>query len=309
MGKGLKMFNARHERSGGRPVPVADIKQGDRDDLICEFCAARISYVSAYTRNGKRIAAFLRLQKNVEHALGCSNNVENAVKSLVAQSHNTEHNKALFDNNESGYTFRMNVLINAIFDAVKEKKTLDAEEDQQQKVRRRVQYQQTEKRLADYFSSAAGIAKIRANIEEKSDKQRLSELITIDYNGQKISWNDFYYEEDRYPALFRRAEKIKHPIAILLTVKETVKLVDKNTRFYTLKGDVSTLSHGEKSKEHYSPSVNSCTREFLTKFKQEEEIIVIGFIKTKARPWKSNIIYKNMSFWITSKKQVTKINS
>lgn len=187
MGKGLKMFSARHERSGGSPIPVADIQQDDRTDLICEFCSARISYVSAYIRNGKRIAAFLRLQKNIEHTAGCRNNVENAVKSLVSHSHNIEHNKALFDNNESGYTFRMNVLINAIFDANREKKTLDAEEDPQQKVRRRIQYQQTEKRLADYFSSATGIAKIRANIEENSDKKRFSELITIDCNGQKIS--------------------------------------------------------------------------------------------------------------------------
>ena len=45
-------------------------------------------------------------------------------------------------------------------------------------------------------------------------------------NGKKISWNDFFYDEDRYPIFLKKTDKITHPVAILITVKEAQKHIN-----------------------------------------------------------------------------------
>jgi hypothetical protein len=134
----------------------------------------------------------------------------------------------------------MNVLIEASADLRKASFIPEEEADPEEKARKRIRYKKTEKRLADYFNTAAGIAKIRAKIEESSDKKTLSDLVKIDYNGKKISWNDFFYDEDRYPILFKKAAKITYPVAILITVK-------KRENTLIMKGIISS-----PSKERYA---------------------------------------------------------
>jgi hypothetical protein len=110
MAEGLKMFYARDERNIHSRIPVKDIKESDREGLICEFCPAKISWVKPHKRNGKNISAFLRLQKNEEHSFNCKNSVKSAITSLVAHSQNVEDGKLLLEAQDSAFIFRMNVI-------------------------------------------------------------------------------------------------------------------------------------------------------------------------------------------------------
>ncbi|MDR1749873.1 hypothetical protein [Enterobacter cloacae] len=308
MAEGLKMFYARDARNIHSHIPVADIKESERDRLICEFCPAKISWVKAHKRNGKNISAFLRLQKNEEHTFDCKNSVKSAITSLVAHSHNIEDGKLLLEAQDSAFIFRMNVLIEASAALRKASFTPDEEADSEEKARKRIRYKKTEKRLADYFNTAAGIAKIRAKIEESSDKKTLSDLVKIDYNGKKISWNDFFYDEDRYPILFKKAEKIAHPVAILITVKQAQKHINtERGSFCSLKGELCTLEHEDKSKEFFAPGLTCNDTTFFENLGAKDEIIVIGKVRPTIKQWGEGKIFKNLNINIFNKKQITRL--
>ncbi|WP_368528771.1 hypothetical protein [Enterobacter cloacae] len=308
MAEGLKMFYARDARNIHSHIPVADIKESERDRLICEFCPAKISWVKAHKRNGKNISAFLRLQKNEEHTFDCKNSVKSAITSLVAHSQNIEDGKILLEAQDSAFIFRMNVLIEASAALRKASFTPDEEADSEKKARKRIRYKKTEKRLADYFNTAAGIAKIRAKIEESSDKKTLSDLVKIDYNGKKISWNDFFYDEDRYPILFKKAEKIAHPVAILITVKQAQKHINtERGSFCSLKGELCTLEHEDKSKEFFAPGLTCNDTTFFENLGAKDEIIVIGKVRPTIKQWGEGKIFKNLNINIFNKKQITRL--
>lgn len=308
MAEGLKMFYARDARNIHSHIPVADIKESERDRLICEFCPAKISWVKAHKRNGKNISAFLRLQKNEEHTFDCKNSVKSAITSLVAHSQNIEDGKLLLEAQDSAFIFRMNVLIEASAALRKASFTPDEEADSEEKARKRIRYKKTEKRLADYFNTAAGIAKIRAKIEESSDKKTLSDLVKMDYNGKKISWNDFFYDEDRYPILFKKAEKIAHPVAILITVKQAQKHINtERGSFCSLKGELCTLEHEDKSKEFFAPGLTCNDTTFFENLGAKDEIIVIGKVRPTIKQWGEGKIFKNLNINVFNKKQITRL--
>lgn len=310
MAEGLKMFYARHERATHARIPVAEIKESDREGLICEFCPAKISWVKAHKRNGKNISAFLRLQKHEHHASGCDNNVKSAITALVAHSQNIEDGQLLINTKGSIVIFRMNVLIEACANARKAKLSMDEGSTPEEKAHKRVRYQKTDKRLTDYFNTAAGIARIRARIEESSDKKTLSERVKIDCNGKQISWNDFFYDEDRYPILFKKAAKITHPVAILLTAKNQQKhITTERSDFYSLNGEVCTLENNDNTKEYFSPNLTCNDPAFFNRFHAQDELIVIGYVRTTTKPWTEGKIFKNLHFNIINKKQITRLKN
>lgn len=305
MAEGLKMFYARHEHDKNHRIAAADIDQSTREGLICEFCDAKISWVNAHKRSGKNISAFLRLQKGQEHASYCDNIVKSAITALVAHSRNIEEGKPLFAVGESNVIFRMNVLIEAAVDARRARLAMDDETIPEEKVRKRARYQKAEKRLTDYFNTAAGVARIRARIEESADKQSLSDLIKIDYGGKQISWNDFFYDEKHYPVLFKKADKITHPVAILITVKsEQRKIKTEKGEFYSLNGEVYILEHNDKTKDYFSPALTCSNPMFFNKLKAKDEVIVVGYIRTSTKPWREGKIYKNLNVRILNNKQI-----
>ncbi|ECC1692326.1 hypothetical protein DPB93_07260 [Salmonella enterica subsp. salamae] len=308
MAEGLKMFYARHERDKSRRIPVAEIEQSDKKGLICEFCDAKIDCVKAHQRNGKNISAFLRLHKNESHRSNCGNIVKSAINALVAHSQSIEDGKPLIDNGESNFIFRMNVLIDATLTSKKAKIAMDEEINPEEKVRKRIRYQKAEKCLSDYFNTATGVARIRSKIEESTDKKSLSDLVKIVYDGKQISWNDFFYDEERYPVLFKKADKIKHPVAILITVKHQQKHVKTaKNEFYSLNGDVCVLENEDKTKDYFSPALTCNDETFFEKFQPGDEIVIVGNVRITTKPWIEGKTYKNLNFSIINKKQITRI--
>ncbi|PWC12927.1 hypothetical protein [Brenneria corticis] len=304
MAEGLKMFYARHERKNKKVIQVSEIRPEDRDALLCQFCDAKITWVDSYQRMGRTIPAYLRLWPKATHGSECKNRVKSAVKALVAQSQNIEDDKSIFAEDKTGYVFRMNMLIEASSDATKARKAHDEAIDPADKERKRIQYHRAEKKLTDYFNSAAGVAKIRARIEDSADKKELGELVKIAFHKNTISWNDFFFDEERYPILFKKADKIKHPVAIALTVKSIKKV---KSDFISLKGEECHVPTGEGLKDYFSPEITTNIENMFEHINPDDELIVVGWIKSSMREWK-HITYKNITFRLSRKKQFSKIN-
>lgn len=308
MAYGLKMFSARHDSKGKLVIPVSKIVPDDRHGLLCEFCDARITWVQAHRRNEKNVAAYLRLGPNAEHAAECANQIKFATETIVSQSKSIEGKDSLFLKKNDEIVFRMNVLVDADFEVRKAKKELEETTSPEEKERKRTLYRQSKDRLSDYFNSAAGIAKIRARIEESNDKKVLSDLVKIEFNNKKISWNDFFYDEDRYPILFKKASKIKHPVAMALSVKTACELIkNNNNEFFSLKGNMCVIDGNEDGiKDYFAPALNSKKSDLLDNLYPEDELIIVGRVNVSSKPWK-HIEYKNIIFWISNKKQLTKM--
>ncbi|MCM7513953.1 type I restriction-modification system subunit M N-terminal domain-containing protein [Enterobacter hormaechei] len=127
-------------------------------------------------------------------------------------------------------------------------------------------------------------------------------------NGKKISWNDFFYDEDRYPVLFKKADKITHPVAILITVKDAQKHINtEKSNFYSLKGELCTLEHEDKSKEFFAPGLTCNDTTFFEKLEAKDEIIVIGKVRPIIKQWSEGKIFKNLNINVFNKKQITRL--
>ncbi|MCD2528131.1 MULTISPECIES: hypothetical protein [Providencia] len=214
MAKGLKMFFARQSKNDDQLVSISAITKDSKDGLICEYCDANVTWVDSFVRLGRTISPYLRLGPNQEHSASCKNNVRRAVEVLVAKSTNIEDTKDIFLSEQGTFIFRMNVLLEAESDFKRAKKAYEDEYDSEIRERKSREYKASERRLSNYFNSAAGIAKIWERIEESSDKKLLSELVVIEFNGKKIKWNNFFYDESRYPILYKKGDGIEHPVAI-----------------------------------------------------------------------------------------------
>ncbi|ROP59938.1 hypothetical protein EDF81_2761 [Enterobacter sp. BIGb0383] len=307
MAAGLKMFYARHTGKQNKKMHISEIAPEDKDYLICRYCATRIVWVDSFKRLGKNIPAYLRLWPNTAHEPGCKNTMKSLVDALVAESTNIEDAQEVFAEDNGNYVFRMNVLVDAVRELKSAQKDLDEAAEDSEKERKRTHYQRTEKKLTDYFNSAAGIAKLRARIEDSEDKEELSKLVTIMFNKKKVSWNDFFFDENRYPTLFKKASKIDYPVAIALTVEKEETPV-ANGAFFTAKGETCRVSKEDGEKDFFCPELRSHTSGTLLKFKAKEEVIVVGWLNTKEAPWKHGITYKNIIFWIDNNKQITRVD-
>ncbi|MGM3192076.1 hypothetical protein ACS25B_14370 [Dickeya dadantii subsp. dieffenbachiae] len=186
MAEGLKMFYARNEKKNKKTIHISEIKPIDRDALLCQFCDAKVTWVESYKRMGRTIPSYLRLWPKATHGEECKNRLKSSLDALVAQSKNVEDDNSIFLENNTGYVFRMNILVDASADANSARSEYNYATDANDKERKRIQYICAEKRLTDYFNSAAGIAKIRARIEDGGDRKELGELIKIAFHKKRL---------------------------------------------------------------------------------------------------------------------------
>ena len=167
------------------------------------------------------VSAYLKLWQTEEHDENCDNSINGAINKLVAGSKAIEGISQIFElHQDANYLFRMNVLVEAL-EVARESSKMAAEHNDFERVITGRKYVRTGQQLASYFRSASGIARIRALIQESPDVELFTQRVEIQYKDGFLSWNDFYYDQSRYPILFRRLGngKISHPVALNLTIK------------------------------------------------------------------------------------------
>ncbi|MFB4370448.1 MULTISPECIES: hypothetical protein [unclassified Pseudomonas] len=266
--------------SGGTIYHISKLKKSDNGNLNCRYCGTEVQYVSAYTREASNtpVAAYLKLWQDAEHSDECGYSVKGAVDLLVAESNSVENTNPIFElQGDGSYLFRMNILVDAqkvAQDLSKSGKEFEASEH----FSSRRNYIRSERQLASYFRSAAGIAKLRALIQESSDVEALKNAIKIQYKDSFISWNDFYYDETRYKILFNRLLKgqVSHPVAVNITLKGDVSLY-KEAKFFpwSFQGYSQTVAvDGEKLV--YIPKLQLAKEDFTKNISAGDTLLVIG---------------------------------
>jgi len=184
----------------------------------------KVQYVSAHTRQSSRtpVAAYIKLWQGEEHREKCEYSVSGALAKLVSSSElGGSGPRVLEESSNGGFNFRLNILVEAEKAAEALSKTR-ARKEGGDKLLRGNMYVDSGERLASYLNSASSLARLRGLIQESSDIELLKKLVKLQYRGKTLSWNDFFYDESRYRALYQKLEKKKvdHPVALAVTVKE-----------------------------------------------------------------------------------------
>lgn len=216
------MAAARKKNSGAKVFKINRLSKSDNGNLICESCPAEVQYISAHTRGASNtpVAAYLKLWQDKDHEKDCEYSIKGAVDKLVAESTAVEDFLPILGLQPDGSNlFRLNILVEALDVAEKVSGTND-DRNVFERETTGCKYIHNWQQLASYCRSAAGLVKLRALIEDSSDIRLLTKLIKIQYKKDFLMWKDFYYDQPRYPELFKRLSngKILHPIALNITI-------------------------------------------------------------------------------------------
>ena len=305
MAKGLKMGAARKKDSDAKVFKINKLSKSDNGDLRCEFCKAEVQYVSAYTKRASKIpvAAYLRLWQGNRHVNGCAHSIDGAIKKLVAESEAIEDNSRILEPDQArNYVFRMNILVKALEFIHKTSKMAGQHNNFGREIAG-IKYVPSGQQLTSYFRTAAGLARIRALILGSSDVELFTQLIKIQYKGCDLNWDDFYYDQPRYPILYRRLStgEIYHPVALKLTIKNDVRESKTAEQF-----PWSFQCYGEPisgSRQVFIPRIRFAKEDFPAILFPDNTVLVVG----KAWVDKSrntNSIFKNFSIAVYHNSQI-----
>ena len=307
MAKGLKMGAARKKDSGAEIFKINELSTSDNGNLRCEFCKAEVQYVSAYVKGASKtpVAAYLRLWQDNNHVEGCAHSIDGAIEKLVAESDAIEDNSRILKPGQArNHVFRMNILVQALGRARESSKTAGQHNNSGGGITG-INYVPSGEQLTPYFRTAAGLARIRALILESSDVELFTQLVKIQYKGCNLNWNDFYYEQPRYPVLYRRLNsgEIHHPVALKLTLKSDVIKSNTAKRFpwsFQCYGEsTSDMSNGQV----IIPRIRFAKKDFPEILCPGNTVLVVG--KAWAdRSMDTNSTFKNFSIAVYHNSQI-----
>lgn len=295
--------------SGDAIYHISKLKKSDNGNLNCKYCGTDIQYVSAYTRGASKIpvAAYLKLWQDAEHNEECAYSVTGAVDLLVAESNSVEDTNPIFELQDDGiYLFRMNILMDAqkvAQDLSESGKEFEASEH----LSSRRNYIRSEKQLASYFRSAAGIAKLRALIQESSDVEVLKKAIKIQHKDSFVSWNDFYYDKTRYKILFNRLLKgrVSHPVAVNITLKGEVNLYKEAKYFPWSFQSYSQTVDNAGEKLVFIPKLQLAKESFTKNISAGDTLLIIGDVWANKIKDESSI-FRNFNISVFNRSQFKK---
>jgi hypothetical protein len=304
MAKGIKMDSGRKKSVGQKIFKISQISKKDNGDLSCTYCSAKIMYVSSYMilSSGKKVSAYLKLWSNENHDEDCRNTVDGAVRQVVAESKAVEGNQSIFeDQQDRSVIFRLNLLKDAQ-EVIEKAVSINNNSRDIDKEFIGTDYIKSGQKIESYFRSAIGVAKIRTLIQENDELEKFKKLVKIEYKGSIYSWNDFYYDNDRYHVLANKLEKsrIDHPIALVVTTKKPFEYFE-NARKYRWTIQCFSERHNDKAKNRVIiPRIKTSIEKIADMFTVQSTYILVGDVWLQ--PVKYDI-YRNINIAIHTRAQ------
>lgn len=200
--------------SGNKVTAVDYEKIGSKKKISCctSACTAQLSFVKRHFRKyaGKepvQILPCFRLKPGEAHEENCKYNLKGSLQLLAKQS-----DSEIFSSfKKSNFIFRLHILIKALWTATEEdfssqSKKWGGEHDSNKAYT-------NQGRLTSYLKTLNQIIELR-NYCKNNDQ--LARLVRLDYNGELISWDDFYYDSENLGGLVAKhgSGAVKIPLAI-----------------------------------------------------------------------------------------------
>jgi hypothetical protein len=252
------------------------------EPLCCEFCSAPVSFVNAFTRTiGEDVVAvdpFFRLYKGHTHGDDCRYNVAGQIAIIARESDGSV--LAAIEGNR--YELRLLAIKKALDElraASQQKKepssdllTTTSEKE----------YQPRDVKLGAYINSAKRVLKVRAVCEEHSE---IESILTLTFDGVRVPWSDFYFEDSDYFRCHKQLSKttVPIPIAVHGIVKNNKIVKNKKGDSFAVLELFRPGRNGSKKgvlevvcAAIWSPDVNA-----FDEYQEGKSIIAFGMWQTK----------------------------
>ena len=208
--------------NSNQKITISMAESSDYENpLCCEFCDALVGFVNGYPREvGEKIIfvnPFFRLKKGYIHSSECQYNIKGQIKIIVRESEGD-----ILAYLESG---RFELRLLAVKKAIKElqeianKKIADSNESISHAKEK--EYVRSKTKLNSYINDAQRVLKVRAFCEDNTEIENVLELV---FDGVRLSWCDFYYEDEDYFRCFSYVSKAS--ISVPVAVKGVVKSIN-----------------------------------------------------------------------------------
>ena len=192
------MFKAKYN---GKVINAKDYT-GNGQGLTCIHCNARLDFVHRHNREGKTVHPFFRLNRNSCHEESCRFNIEHLLKDAYNQlgtdimGHNCDKYILRLQHSENNYCGKSKILGSS---GNSVDKTVQNRECKHKK----------------YIRTLFKILSIYIEMDKNPE---LRNKLTIQFDGENITWNDFFYEEKDLKKMYK-ACPIEHPIVVFGKIK------------------------------------------------------------------------------------------
>ena len=293
---GLKMREAKDKN--GRWITPKEINPVS--PLKCA-CGAQVLRVKGHVKSNHSVSvrAFFRLSQGKKHREDCPYNITAQIEIIARNS------EGWIKKSEKGkWTFRLLLNKDPSAPGITQPGK-NSSEVGSGNVGTTYQKKEGEK-LDPYIHTAQRVLKLRRRCESQAE---MAKELVLNFEGEEISWSDFYFERGNYQNCYNRLKKkTGMPIAIHGKVQSIKDIIDKNGR--PLK--VLNLEPLRKEKEEFTlytqPAIWSSDLKFFDNYKEGQEIITFGFWESleEKKDSEKKTIYQNMRLWPTLHSQIFK---
>ena len=216
------MFRAKYQGE----VIEANNYNGDGSGLTCLYCNAVLDFVHSYNRGRKTVKPFFRLNRNSRHEKSCEYNREHLLKDPKRQLGTGIMNKP-----DDMYILHLQHPIDNHYG---ESKVSGSSGNLVDEI--------VQKRGCNnnYIRNLSKVFSIYLKTKENPELRQKS---TLQYNGENIAWDDFFYEEKDLKRLYNAAP-IEHPIVVYGRVTFRNRNKDKYAIIKCSEGHKTYVIHG-----------------------------------------------------------------
>ncbi len=287
--------------------------------LRCLYCGAGVSFVPQHTREigGKvfGVQGYFRLLPKTSHDERCTFNIQGKLDTIARRSLGVL--QAL---EEGQYRFRLL--------AHKEMRDLSLHSSRINLSRR---YDQREAHsasasiaehllLSAYLNTAKRVLQLHARCQADNSLRHVIELV---FNGLSISWDEFYYEPERYLAAYRWLGRkyASFPIAIAGRVSKIEAIKTRGRLLHVVKLMPSTPEKYVRDStvaELVGASVWCSQESWLQPLQQDDMVLIFGYwaqasAHTLTRVARSDkaafrkYLERRMTMWLHSRSQIIRL--
>lgn len=288
MGKGIKMASAVDDQRNRHTLESLQSRADNGQKIPTLFCdgvgcSAAVRFVKLGLRNGPpgkepvERAAYIGLTsaKDSDHETSCSYNATGKLKLIIASQSDPDFLSSL---DEGKHELRLQLLHNALGSADRFVKAIHQTGSQTQDEHIRTDYIRTDRKLDGYLRTTMDILKLRERCEEDAE---LSGTLLLRLGSRKITWRQFYFEQNRYEdawGMLRKAKPSAHPFAIAGVVDRIgLPTADSNQRNTFLNLIAERHRAGADGiQPTYGVSIGHIDREWLQQYPPGTHVIAFG---------------------------------
>jgi len=218
--------------SSGNKVTAIHYEENPFGNLFClsPSCDAQLSFVKRHDRKYLsktiEIAPCFRLKRSEEHSLDCKYNIGGQLN-IIAKSSDSDVFSAV---DKSKFEFRLHVLLKALWEMSKlqiesKGKNWGGSGENNKNFK-------NSGKLSNYLRTLKQILELRTLCENNAE---LKSLVTLNYKGNKINWDRFYFDHENLTSFVKNygTDKYTLPLAISGFIHEIRE--SKNPKFpYTV---------------------------------------------------------------------------